>query len=115
MHGQGWNVLSALPQCRQMNLDGIKPKQQVFAKLSVVTRTVQITIRRRDHAHIDFLALGGTHTFHFAGLNYAQELGLLSERHVADFVKKNGPAVRQLKASNAIRPSIREGALHMSE
>jgi hypothetical protein len=90
-------------------------EQKVLAKLSFVTCCLQIGVRCRDYSDVNLLAARRTYPFHFSRFDHAQELCLLAERDIADLVQENCPAVRQLKASNAIRPSIRESALPMSE
>ncbi len=55
MHGQRRDVFPALPQSRQMDLDGIEPEQEVLAKLAGLARGRKIVVGSRDHANINLL------------------------------------------------------------
>ncbi len=47
-------------------------------------------------------ALRRAHPLQLAGLEHAQQLGLLRERHVADLVEEERAAVGQLEAADAV-------------
>ena len=51
-------------------------------------------MRRRHNPHIDWHRRRGTERVDFLLLKHAQELSLKGCGHVADFVEKDGPAVR---------------------
>ena len=54
-------------------------------------------MRRRDHAHVDRDRLRRADGPHFAFLQHAQQLDLQGERHVADLVEEDRPAVGRLE------------------
>src|SRR5260221_5053268 len=49
--------------------------------------------RGGDHPDIDFVRLGRTDPLHLAGFKNTQQLGLLLQRDIGDFVQKKGPAI----------------------
>ena len=48
------NVSTSFTEGREVDLDHIEPVIEVFTKLSLSYRLLQISIRRADHAYIDF-------------------------------------------------------------
>ena len=50
-----------------------------------------------------------------AGLEHAQQLRLLAERHVGDLVEEQRAAVGELEAADAILLGVGERALHVAE
>ena len=50
-----------------------------------------------------------------AGLEHAQQLGLLAERDVGDLVEEQRAAVGQLEAADAVALGVGERALHVAE
>ena len=70
---------------------------------------------RREQTDVDRLGLGGTDRAHDAFLQYAQQLDLQGERHVADFVEKERAAVGRLEKADPAGASAGKGALGMAE
>ena len=51
----------------------------------------------------------------FAGLKHAQQLGLLAQRDVGDFVEKERAAVGQFEAADAVGARVGECAFDVAE
>ena len=76
---------------------------------------VEIGVGRRDQPDVDLARLGRSEPLELAGLDHAQQLGLLAERHVGDFVEEERAAVGELEAADAIDLRVGERALHVAE
>ena len=100
---------------RNRNFDGVQAEEQILAELSGGNRVLQVAVGRRDQAHVDVLGARRAHALDLAGLEHAQQLGLLANRHVADLVEEDGAVVGQLEAPDAIHAGVGKGALHVSE
>ena len=96
-----------------MNFDGVQPEQKISTECPFRALYLQVGVRRRQDAGIDVLRLRRAHTLHLPGFQYAQQLGLLFQGNVGDFVEEDGALVGQFKASNAISARVSKCALHM--
>ena len=76
---------------------------------------MQVDVGGGDHPHIDLLGARRADAFDLSRLQHAQQLGLLAIGNVADLVEKDGAAVRQLEASDAVGLGVGECAFHMAE
>ena len=56
MRGQQRNVLAAIAQRRQMDLDRVQAEQQILAEAARGHLLVQVGVGRRDHAHVHLAA-----------------------------------------------------------
>ena len=115
MHGERGNVFAAFAQRWHVDLDGIQPEQQVFAKLTGSAGRPKIGIGGGDHAHVYAHGAGRSHALDFARFQHPQQLGLLAKGHISDFIEEDSAAVGQFKASNAVEARVGEGAFHVSE
>ena len=88
---------------------------QVLAERSLAHQRLEIAVRRGDHAGIDHNRTLAADAFELAFLQHAQQLGLHRRGHVADFVEKEGPAVRLLEFSEMPRGSAGERSALVSE
>src|SRR5438045_8251767 len=73
-----------------MNLDGVEPKQKIGAECSLGALRLEVGVSGREHADIDALGLRRADALHLANLQHAQQLRLLLERHVGDFIEEDG-------------------------
>ena len=55
------------------------------------------------------------HALQFAGFEHAQQLGLLAQRDVGDFVEKERAAVGQFETADAVGARVGECAFHVAE
>ncbi len=98
----------------QANEDYSQPVVKVFAKPPISNRLLKITMRRRDHPHIN-RHWPTAHRGHHPLLKGAQQLGLHGQVHVTDFVQKLRAALRLPKRASAIGNRASEGAAHMAK
>src|SRR6185503_14016628 len=91
------NVLAALAQRRQMNVDDVEAVVEVLAERALDHQILEILMRGRDHARIDLDRLRAADGPHLLLLKDAQQLDLEPHRHVADLVEQERAAVRRLE------------------
>src|SRR4029077_15898471 len=97
------------------DLDRIKAKQQVFAKLTRRTGRLQVGVGRRDDADIHLARSRRSESLDLAGFQHAQKLGLLPHWYVPNLIQKNRAAVSEFESTHAIRAGICERAFHVAE
>src|SRR5688500_9196174 len=107
------NVVSALAQRRQLNLDGVESKQQILAKPSLGHFSMQVGIRRRQQSHIHLLRLGRSDSLKITRLQHSQQLRLQVQRHVSNLVEKQRSAVCEFKTSNTIALRVSKRTTHV--
>jgi len=69
----------------------------------------------RQHAHIHRNRLPAAKPLEGFFLKHAQQFDLCAERHIADFIQKNGAVISLLEASDALRRRAGERAAFMAE
>src|SRR5262245_57445879 len=107
MSCQQLQISLAFPQRRNCDRDYRQPKKEVLSEAFLTDRFLQVAIRRRYNASICLLRLNAPDSFKYLGFQHAQDLCLDLKRQLADLVKKQRPAMRQLKFAHA--PRIRAG------
>ena len=115
MLGERQDVLRPRPQRREIELDHVQPVVQVLAEAAVREHRLEVLVRRREHAHVDPLVLGGTERSHLVLLQHAQELGLQRQRELADLVEEDRAVVRLHEQAVLVDPCIRERTLLVPE
>ena len=70
---------------------------------------------RGHHTHIHLHLAGAADGVDCAFLQHAQQFDLHVQRHVTNFIEKDRAAVRQFKATNAVRHSARESTLAVAK
>ncbi len=115
MRGQRGNIFATFAQGGHMDLDRVQAEQQIFAEIAGRDRFLQTDVGGGDDANVDALGARGAHALDLAGFEHPQQLGLLANRNIADFVEKDSAVVGQLEAANAIGAGIGESAFHVSE
>src|ERR1700676_2467399 len=98
-----------------MDLNGIQAKQQVLPELSGSAGCREIAVGGGEDANVDATGVRRSYPLDFAGFQNAQQFCLLAKRNIADFVKKNRAAIRQLKTPDTIGARIRESAFHVTK
>ena len=82
-----------------MNTNYIQTVKQVFAKQALLHTLFEILVCRCNHPHIDLDRCVTSDAVERTIGEHAQQSGLQLCRHVADFVEKQGPAVRLFEAA----------------
>ena len=108
-------VLAALLQGRKDDLDDSEPVIQVLAKLAFGDPRGKRRVRGREDAHVDRDAGPAADALDLALLEHAQELRLERQRHVADLVQEERPAVGGLDPSDARLDAGGDAALDPEE
>ena len=115
MPSQQRDVASAIAQRGQRDGKDIQPIVQIPAESAVADFVVQISIGRRNNAHVDIDGSRTAQTLELAFLDGPQQLGLQLERELTDLVQKNGAAVGHLEAPDLGCMSAGERAALTSE
>ncbi len=99
---QKGDVLAALAQRRHVQLEHAQAVIEVFAKPFLTDVFLQILVRGRDHAHINFHFVGRAHWQKWMAFQNPQQLGLPFERELADFIQKKRSQVGLLKEARVV-------------
>jgi hypothetical protein len=105
--GERRDIFAAAAQGGELDLDGVEAEEEVFAKAAGGGFGVEVGVGGGDHADVDLA--GG------AGFEDAEELGLLADGDVGDLIEKEGAAVGQFEASDAVGAGVGEGAFDVAE
>ena len=98
-----------------MNADHIKAVEQVFPEVAVTDQFFQILVGGGDDAHVHMDRRGATHPVELILLQHAQQTGLGLQRHIADFIEKQGAAVGLLETPDPLAVGAGESALLVAE
>ena len=112
---QGRNVFLVFPQRRHVNIEDIEAVVEIAAQFASRHGLVGNLIRGREHADIDRSLHFASQAAQFAILQNAQQLGLRSDRHLADLIEQERSAFGQLKAACPPFQRARECAFLVAE
>src|SRR6516162_11330906 len=97
------NIFAPLAQRRHHDRKNVKTIIEVAAKPLLIHLLSQIRIRRGDQAGIGVKCPRASQPLTLSLLQHAQQLGLNLQRNIPDLIEKDGPAIRQLEAADALR------------
>ena len=109
------NIFASIAQRRNVNLGAFETKVQILTKRAFRREFLEIAIRRAHQPHIDALGFIRAKTHDVARLQYAQQLRLHRQRHVADFIKEDRAAIGILKHTFTIFVGSSERAAHVAK
>src|SRR5205085_2359156 len=109
------NVAAPLAQGRDVNREDGEAKVEVFTKLPGGDGGFQVAVGRGDDAHVNFHVRRAAESRDLALFENAQQLRLHGGRDLADLIKKDGAARRQLELADAALIRARVSALLVSE
>ncbi len=115
MGRQKRNILRPFAQRRQVDLHHVEAVIEVLAERPLGDQAFEVAVGGGDDAHVHLDALRAADALETPLLEYAQQLGLHGQRHVADLVEENGAAVGHLEAAAALADGAGEGALLVAE
>src|SRR5215467_1530122 len=115
MVGENLDVLAPIAQRRNGERDSGDTEVQVFAKEFFTDAIGQITVGGDDDADVNIDALRAADTFETALFENTEQLGLAGKRELADFVKEERSALRQLDFADFAVAGAGEGALFVAE
>ena len=101
------DVLGALVQRRQVDLDGVEPEEQVLAEPPGGDLGAQVGVGGREDPHVDRAGAGIADPLQLAALEHAEQPGLLAQGQVRDLVEEEGAAVGHLEAARPGRRARR--------
>ena len=96
------DVVAAIAQRRQEQLEHAEAIVQVLAKSLVADVLLQVLIRGGDHADVDVDFFGRADGQEWMAFENAQQLGLAFEGQLADFVEKQRAEVGLLEVAGVI-------------
>ena len=105
------DVLLALSQRRQLDLDALQPVIEILAEPAFLNELLQVLMRGRHQTHVHGDRPPAAHPGHLALLEHPQQPHLKAGLHVADLVQEEGAAVGQLELARARLHSGRHTAL----
>src|SRR4029453_6741773 len=115
MLSQQGNILAAIAEWRQPDVNHIQTVKQVFAQLTFANSIVCILIGSRKDANVNQDFFATAKPSHAALLENSEQLGLKHRGHLSDFVEQQRSTTRQLEASLAAGDCSRESAPLMAE
>src|SRR5262245_61216792 len=113
--GQLWDVVFSGAERRQLEREDIQQIVQVLAKSAGADFVAEILIGRRNHPDVTGPRDVFADSLVLPLLQHTQELRLQLDRQLADFVEKNRPAVRRLKAARPFTDRTGEGPTRVPE
>ena len=93
----------------------LRRKNRSSPKSPLLDREAQVLVGRRDDPHVGLDRRAAADGRVFALLQHAKKAGLRLHRHVADFIEKQGSALRLFKAADRAGSGAGEGALLVAE
>ena len=103
--GEQGDVLAALAQGRDADVDHVEPVEQVVAERAGRDRLLEVDPRGRDHPHVDAHLLAAADAEERALLQDAEQVDLELRRDVADLVEEERSAARPARTCRACAPS----------
>ena len=97
MIDQERDVFQPLAQGGHFDRDDVEPVEEVFAEPAGGDGLGEIHVGGGDDAAVGLDRVGAADALEPAVLEHAQELGLHSQRHLADFVEEQRAPLRQLE------------------
>ncbi len=115
MPGEDQYVIATLAQRRDRRRVDRQPVIEVGAEMPVAHTVAQVSVGRRDDAHIHLPRLVRAQALDLAVLQGAQQLGLHRQRQFADLVEQQRAAVGGIEPPRAVGGGAGEGALDVPE
>ncbi len=112
---QNRDIVLPLPQRRKVNRENIKAIVKIGPELPFLYHAPQVLVGRRDEPHVDLKRAGAAQALDLFFLKRAQKFWLQFEWKIPNFIKKQCPTVRRLKASHGLSHGAGEGAAFMAE
>ena len=112
---QQQDVSAASTQRRNTKVDHVQPVEQIAPKATLVSGGLQVFVRGCDQPDIERSLLIPRHRAGSPFLQRPEQLRLNGNRHRADLVKEDRPAISLGEEPLAIRPRVGERPFHVSE
>ena len=115
MLGQQEGVGAAGAKRRQLDLDHVDAKEEVFAEPPLLDGGLQVAVGGGEDSRVEGHFPFAAHRPHLVFLQRPQQLRLHGQGHFADFVQEQRPSFRLKEEPFAIDPGVGERALDVSE
>src|SRR5580704_3512965 len=112
---QRWNVLTAIAERGNLNLDCVQTEEKILPEASGRDFLIEVGIGGGDDPHIHAAGLGRSDAFHLTAFEHAEQLGLLRNWDIGNFIEKQRSAVSQFEAADAVGLGVGEGAFLVTE
>src|SRR5215831_6293554 len=109
------NIVRPSPERRHLDRDDVQPIVQIFPKTMLANLRREIVVRGRNHANINMNGVFAADPLELSALQRAQELGLQLKVEVADFIKKERPAIRLFESADPTCHRASESPSFMAE
>src|SRR5437899_3562490 len=109
------DVFPMFAQQWHMNVEHVQTIVKIVAKFTVSDRFFGHFVRGGKHSNVDRGLDLASQTPKRTVLEDAQQLGLSSDRHLADFIKQQGSAFSQLEASDPALQRSRKSAFFVTK
>ena len=109
------DIVLAVAQRRQHDLEHIQPVVQIFAQKFVLNSVFRNLVGGRNDANLYRQIDLSAQPADLAFFENAQQFGLRADRHVADLIQKHRSVVSLLEAADVTFERSREGALLVPE
>src|SRR5215210_9410764 len=115
MIGQKNNVISPFSQRWYHYFHCIDPVYKVFSKPAFIGQLLQRNISCTNQTNINRNSIIISETHHLPILQDTQQLGLLMQRYVCNFIEEKCTSVCCFKSSGTVFPCIRKSPFLMAE
>src|SRR5438874_7378874 len=115
MAGENGDVRGAIAERRNVKRNDIETIEKILTKTAVQDFLFEILVSSGDDANVHTNGLIGADRFEALFFEYAQNLGLSAEAHVADFIEKQSAAIGLLKFADLVVASTGETAFDVAE
>ncbi len=115
MVGEQRDVVLALAQRRQIDVDDVDSVEQFLAEAAGLDLGFEIFIGGAQHAHVERHRIVGAERVCLALLQRAQQLDLQRERQLADLVEQDGALVGGLQQADLVLAGAGERAALVAE
>jgi len=112
---QQWNILFPLSQRRKMNGKYLEAIIKIIPEVSPADEIVKILLGCGDNPYIDSASFGFSNPLYLPLLQHPQEFHLNKGADFADFIQKDGAAIRLLKSTRAITMGSCKCPPHVAE
>src|SRR5258706_5306681 len=115
MSGEGCDVLRALPQGSQADLEAAQPVVKVLPKGPLRQHPLRVAVGCRQEANRDRPSLAGSHASDLPIIEDSQELGLVGQSEAFELVHEEHAAVSFLQEPDLVPIRSREGPAMVPE
>ena len=113
---QGRDVLAAVAERRDDEVDDVEPIEEVFAELPLPDALAEVAVGGGNDAHVQtHRGVVGADLLQLAGFEEPQQHALHAQGHLADLVEEDRAAIAHLELAGLVAVGAGETALHVAE